>query len=150
MQDITQTIRDFKENIIFDSIFALFFIIIFAILLCVLFKKSRQADSIIYKAWWIVVLLLGVTCLRLFMLIPAFVDAYMDNIKVVEVTGYRWYGYNASLVSLASGPKIRFTNIEGERRYGRMLTDADFPENGHGCILYAKYSHLILDFDLTE
>ena len=147
MQDTTQTIRDFKENIIFNSIFALFFIIIFAILLCVLFKKSRQADSIIYKAWWIVVLLLGVTCLRLFMLIPAFIDVYTDNIKVVEVTNYRWHNYNTSLSSLASGPVVQF---EGEGGYGRMLTDADFPENSHGSILYAKYSHMILDFDLTE
>ncbi len=94
--------------------------------------------------------MLGVACIKLVTFILAFVDVYTDNIKVVEVTDYKYFYHNRQLL-LPGDETFTFTTIDGERLFGRMYNEnADFPENGHGCILYAKYSHLILDFDLTE
>ena len=125
MKDTIQTINRFRNNLITDSIFMMFFIIVFIILLFVLTRKSRPEFSKLYKAWWIVCLMLIIVCIRLLMLIPAYVDVYTDNIKVVEITDYSCL-------------------------YGHMIKEFDIPDNGHGYILYSKYSHYILNCDLHE
>lgn len=150
MKDTIQTINRFRNNLITDSIFMMFFIIVFIILLFVLTRKSRPEFSKLYKAWWIVCLMLIIVCIRLLMLIPAYVDVYTDNIKVVEITDYSCSYHSYGLPLSRSRTKVDFTTIDGKRLYGHMIKEFDIPDNGHGYILYSKYSHYILNCDLHE
>ena len=86
MKDIVYTINQFKETIIVHTIVAILVIAISTVMLCIWRKKSRLEGSKLFKAWWIVVLLLVVSCMKFIMLIPAFVDIHTNAIEVVEIS----------------------------------------------------------------
>ena len=88
MKDTIQTISQFKENILFNCIITIFFIVVFIITLCIIKKKAQLKNSIQHKVWWVTLFLMAFACIRLFMFIPSVIDLSTNNICVVEVSDY--------------------------------------------------------------
>lgn len=149
MKDIVYTIDQFKETIIFHTIVAILLIAISTVLLCVFWKKPRPEGSRLFKAWWIVVLILVASCLKPIALIPAFVDIYTNAIEVVEVSNCGRQ-YNTRSASGLVRSETTFNTVDGKRLTGYFIENVKISAQSHGYILYAKHSHYILDFDLYE
>ncbi len=151
MKDTVETINLFKENIVIQCILMILFIGVLTTILCIIRKKARSKDSIHYKVRWIVLVLLIFTCMRLFMFIPVSIDISTNNIKVIEISDYSCrYNHQGSGSLNPSGTTISFSTVDGERMYGHLVDEFEIPSSGHGYILYAKYSHYILDCELYE
>lgn len=148
MKNTIHTISQFKELLLFRSIIDIVFIVAFiVILLCI--KKRVPVNSIIGKIRLIIWLLLVILCINFFRLIPSYIDVYTDNIKVMEISEYSCR-YNRGGVLNPGGPTIDFTAESGKHMLGYLVDDFEIPSSGHGYILYAKFSHYILDCDLRE
>ena len=149
MKDIVYTINQFKETIIVNTIVAILVIAISTVMLCIWRKKSRLEGSKLFKAWWIVVLLLVVSCMKFIMLIPAFVDIHTNAIEVVEISNCDRQHNTKSVGGLARS-RITFTTVDGKRMIGYFIENVEISDQSHGYILYAKHSRYILDCDLYE
>lgn len=149
MKDIVYTINQFKETIIFHAIVTILVVAIYIVLLCVWRKKARLDGSKLFKAWWIVALLLVVSCMKLIMLIPAFVDIHTNAIEVVEVSNCDRQ-YNTKSVSGLARSRITFNTVDGKKLTGYFMENTEIPYQSRGYILYAKYSHYIFDYDLYK
>ena len=151
MKDTIQTISQFKENILFNCIITIFFIVVFIITLCIIKKKAQLKNSIQHKVWWVTLYLMTFACIRLFMFIPSVIDLSTNNICVVEVSDYSCRYHHQWGGSLnPSGTTIDFSTTDGKRMIGHLVEDFEIPTNGYGYVLYAKYSHYILDCELYE
>lgn len=149
MKDIIFTIDQFKDTVIFHAAVAILVIAISIVLLCIWRKKARPDGSKLCKAWWIVVLLLVVSCMKLIMLIPAFVDIHTDAIEVVEISSCDRQ-YNTKSVGGLARSRITFTTVDGKRLIGYFIDNVKISANSRGYVVYANHSRYILDYDLHE
>lgn len=155
MKNIGEAISEFGGRVVFFSAFAI--VIILALVIAILIigkiikKKSLKKNSACGIVRGLLFAFIIPIVAELVMMIPAYIDIFTDNIKVVEVSDYVSLYQSKSHTFLHTGKSIAFTTSDGERLKGRLTEEFDIPsEGGHGKILYAKYSKCILDCDLHE
>ena len=146
MQEKSQAISGFLKSLVAEGIVLLLIIAVLVLLFCVITRKLKGRKNIIYKARLLLLLFAALVCLKLVMLIPAWIDVYTDTIEVIEVTKYTCSYHNQPQFTLNPyGTTVHFTTADGTSFYGYLLEEFDISDEGHGSILYAKHSHYILD-----